>query len=304
MNRPSARIVRAVLLSLGGISLLVQTSAAASPIPAPVSDKSGRSISAAFWNIKWFPGGRPNAYQGEEVRQIRAVHADIGKLDADVIGFEEVRDWDSAALAVRPLPGFKVDVCSTFPPREGQTDTQQVAIVSRLEPMSAWAEQWKAGGAITPPRGFAFAAYQIAPRQMLLVYVLHLKSNRGELVENIAIREEAMRQLLAHIREMEIAYGKQGAVTCLVGGDFNTAPDDPRFKEEKTTATLSAAGFRWCWQEIPMANRVTLPPDKRFPAACFDHIFYRGATLRKAEALNTAEASSDHRAIRAEFGFP
>ena len=68
-----------------------------------------------------------------------------------------------------------------------------------LEPMSAWAEEWKAGSAITPPRGFAFAAYQIAPKQLLLVYGLHLKSNRGQLVEDIAIREESMRQLLNSI---------------------------------------------------------------------------------------------------------
>ena len=47
-------------------------------------------------------------------------------------------------------------------------------------------ELWKPAGALTPPRGFAFAAYQIAPRQLLLVYALHLKSNRGEMVEDIA----------------------------------------------------------------------------------------------------------------------
>ena len=158
-------------------------------------------LRAAFWNIKWFPGGRPNAYRAEERQQIDSVQQDITKLNADVIGFEEVRSWDAAALAVKSLPGFKVDVCANFPPREGQTETQQVAITSRLQPMSAWAEEWKAGSAITPPRGFAFAAYQLAPKQLLLVYGLHLKSNRGEAIEDIAIREESMRQLArAHER--------------------------------------------------------------------------------------------------------
>lgn len=283
-------------------SLLGQTSPW--PFPsrsaAPVAIPGGPSVRVAFWNIKWFPGGRPNAYKGEEIRQIRAVHADIPKLAADVIGFEEVRDWNSAALAVQPLPGFKVDVCSNFPPREGQNETQQVAIVSRLEPTSAWAEEWKTGGVITPPRGFAFAAYQVAPRQMLLVYALHLKSNRGELVENIAIREESMRQLLVHMKDMEVAYGKLGSVAWIVGGDFNTAPDDPRFKNEKTIGGLTANRFLWSWQGMPLSQRVTLPPSARFPAACFDHIYYRGATLKKAEALSTTDASSDHRAIRAE----
>src|SRR6188768_454425 len=113
-----------------------------SPAAAP-AEVAGPSVRVAFWNIKWFPGGRPNAYKSEEIKQIRSIHSEIPKLAADVIGFEEVRDWDSAALAIQPLKGFKVDVCSNFPPREGQTDTQQVAIVSSLEPMSAWSERWK-----------------------------------------------------------------------------------------------------------------------------------------------------------------
>ena len=267
----------------------------------PTAATGERSLRAAFWNIKWFPGGRPNAYKGEQVRQIRSVHRDIKELDADVIGLEEVRDFEGAALAVQPLAGFKVDVCSNFPPREGQNEAQQVAIASRLQPMSAWAEEWTAGGVITPPRGFAFAAYQLRPQQMLLVYALHLKSNRGELVENIAIREESMRQLLLHMKHMEAAYLKHGAITWLVGGDLNTAPDDPRFKNERTTADLRANGFQWSWQGMPLEQRVTLPPDARFPAACFDHIFYKGARLQKAAVVATSDDSSDHWAIRAVF---
>lgn len=259
---------------------------------------------AAFWNVKWFPGGRPNAYRGEQVKQIRSVHVDIVKLNADVIGFEEVRDWESAALAVKPLPGFKVDVCSTFPPREGQTESQQVAITSRLTPMSAWAESWQSGSAITPPRGFAFASYELSPRQLLLVYAIHLKSNRGELVEDIAIREESIRQLRAHMRAMELAYGKLGRIAWLIGGDFNTAPDDPRFASEKSVRELMTNGFSWSWAGMPMPERVTMPPDARFPAACFDHIFFQGAKLTEAEVVQTSEKSSDHRAIRAEFLLP
>jgi endonuclease/exonuclease/phosphatase (EEP) superfamily protein YafD len=287
-------------LLVAAVSLVIAAKLPAQT-PVPSSGENGTSVNVAFWNIKWFPGGRPSASPNEEARQVRAVHEDIPKLAADVIGFEEVRDWESAALAVKPLARFKVDVCSTFPAREGQTETQQVAIVSRLQPMSAWAEEWKSDGAITPPRGFAFAAYEIAPKRLLLVYALHLKSNRGELVENVAIREESMRQLLVHMKDMEAAYAKLGSLTWVIGGDYNTAPDDPRFKDEKTMKSLTSQGFKWSWEGMPLEQRVTLPPDKRFPAACFDHIYYRGATLKKAEVLPTTDASSDHRAIRAEL---
>lgn len=304
MHRRSLAFVACLLPLLAATTLLAQTSAW--PFPSrrdapPLAAAGGPLITAAFWNIRWFPGGRPNAYQSEENRQIRSVHQDIAKLNADIIGFEEVRDLQSAQLAVKPLPDFKVDVCSNFPPREAQHETQQVAIASRLQPMSAWSELWKPASAITPPRGFAFAAYQLAPGQMLLVYALHLKSNRGEIVEDIAIREESMRQLIAHIKDMEAAYSKLGSIAWVIGGDFNTAPDDPRFKAEKTTARLTANGFRWGWENVPLANRITLPPDKRFPAACFDHVFYRGASLKKAEVLLTSAASSDHRPVQAEL---
>src|SRR5437868_11178861 len=146
---------------------------------------------------------------------------------------------------------------------------------------------WKSAGALTPPRGYAFAAYEIGPRQMLLVYALHLKSNRGQITEDIAIRQESMRQLCAHMSAMERAYGKLGTLSWVVGGDFNTAPDDPRFAKENTIRMLTKNGFSWCWQDMPFAQRITLPADSFFPAACFDHIFARNAKFVAAKVITT-----------------
>jgi endonuclease/exonuclease/phosphatase family metal-dependent hydrolase len=258
-------------------------------------------LRAAFWNVEWFPGTRPNPGESEERRQIRAVHEDIVKLNADIIGFSEVRDWESAELLVQPLEGFKVDVCSTFPAREGQINAQQVGIASRLQPMSAWVEEFKRGNMVRPPRGFAFAAYEIAPRRLLLAYSMHLKSNRGDITENIAIREESARQLLAHMDDMEKAYGGLGEITWLFMGDFNTDPGDKRWEKERTTRMLMERGFKWAFEGVPFEQRITWPPDQRFPAAHFDHIFYRGAKLRTAEVIETSPKSSDHRPVRAEF---
>jgi len=221
-------------------------------------------------------------------------------INADVIGMEEVRDFDNATIAISSLAGFIVDVVSDFPPREGQDVGQQVAIASRFPPLSAWVEMWKPNGALVPPRGFAFAAYEVAPRHVLLVYAIHLKSNRGEISEDIAIREESMQQLIGHIHEMNEAYGKLGSVSYIVGGDFNTAPDDSRFAGETTTRLLRDNGFSWCWENIPFAQRISLPADKLFPAACFDHIFLRNAKLNSARVIETSRRSSDHNAIFAE----
>jgi endonuclease/exonuclease/phosphatase (EEP) superfamily protein YafD len=271
--------------------------AAQSPVP---SAASSQTVRVAFWNIQWFPGRHPNASVASERSQVASVRRDVRWINADVIGMEEVRDFDNATIAISPLAGFKVDVVSDFPPREGQDVGQQVAIASRFPPLSAWVEMWKPNGPLVPPRGFAFAAYEVAPHHVLLVYAVHLKSNRGELSEDIAIREESMQQLIAHIHEMNDAYGKLGNVSCIVGGDFNTAPDDSRFADETTTRLLRDNGFSWCWENISFAQRITLPADKLFPAACFDHIFLRNAKLNSARVIETSRRSSDHNAIFAE----
>src|SRR5437868_8463619 len=213
---------------LGLLALTINGGVAAENPAQPSA--SPPAVRVAFWNIQWFPGRRPHASAAAEQQQIAAVQRDIRAIDADVIGLEEARDSSKASLAIASRPGFKIDVCSNFPPREDQTVAQQVAIASRLTPISAWVEMWKHNGPLLPPRGFAFAVYEIEPRHLLLVYALHLKSNRGEISEDRAIREESMRQLRAHIAAMNAAYGKLGTITWIVGGDFNTSPDDPRFE--------------------------------------------------------------------------
>lgn len=264
------------------------------PSPSP-------HLSVAFWNIQWFPGGRPGASRGEEVRQIKAVQHDLADLHPDIIGMEEVRDFKQAGVAVEKLPGFKVDVCATFPPREGQTDTQETTIASRLQPLSAWTELWRPNGPMVPPRGFAFAAYQIAPRQVLFFYCLHLKSNRGADLENIAMRQESIRQLRIHIDQMQSAYAKLGSIACIIGGDFNTSLDDRRFVAEKTLPYLIDGGFDWALKSLRPNDRVSLPAGGGFPAASFDHIFYRGIKLERAWIGSISPHASDHRPVAATF---
>jgi endonuclease/exonuclease/phosphatase (EEP) superfamily protein YafD len=304
MSNLMRRSIAGLALIAASATLLAQTSPwpFRSPSVAPAKAAAGsHSLTVTFWNIEWFPGTHPNPSKADEERQIKVVHEQMAGLNSDVIGMEEVRDYHSAEIAVQQLPGFKVDVCANFPPREGQQEAQQVAIASRLQPMSAWFELWQANGAVVPPRGFAFAAYEVAPHQMLLVYAVHLKSNRGDAKEDFAMREESIHQLLSHMKAMEKAYGSLGQISWLVGGDFNTGPDDKRFAGEKTVKTLMDAGFNWAWQNIPLAQRTTIPADKGFPAGCFDHIFYRGATLTKAWVTTTPPDASDHRPVSASF---
>jgi endonuclease/exonuclease/phosphatase family metal-dependent hydrolase len=113
---------------------------------------------------------------------------------------------------------------------------------------------------------------------VLLVYSVHFKSNRGELQADIAKREEAARQLLAHVSEMERLYSKGAKVVTVIAGDFNTDPTDSRFASEQTF-TLLRQKFEWTWENVPLAERVTLPARDRYPDASFDGFLVRGARV-------------------------
>jgi endonuclease/exonuclease/phosphatase family metal-dependent hydrolase len=130
-------------------------------------------------------------------------------------------------------------------------------------------------------------------KTILLVYSVHFKSNRGVIGEDIAKREEAARQLLAHACEMQRLYSKVADIATVIAGDFNTDPIDPRFASEQTFKVLRAAGFEWSWENIPAPERVTLPAKDRYPGASFDGFLVRGAQVLSCKA-NPIQEVSDH----------
>jgi endonuclease/exonuclease/phosphatase family metal-dependent hydrolase len=172
----------------------------------------------------------------------------------------------------------------------GPLSIQQIAIASRWLADSAWSESFKPSAA-TPPRGFSFAAIRRG-EAMLLIYSVHFKSNRGELQSDIAKREEAARQLLVHASEMERLYSKGAKVVTVIAGDFNTDPTDSRFAEERTFAMLREK-FAWAWENIPLAERITLPANGQYPDASFDGFLVRGARIFSCKPI-PIPGVSDH----------
>lgn len=268
-------------------------------------------LKLVFWNLEWFPGGRPNATPAEAEAQIAKTVPAVAALKPDIFGMAEVRDWNAAEIAIKGLPDMSVQVSSDFVDDSGSKTTQQVVIASRLPAIGGWWEAWKTGDVITPTRGFSFAAYQPSPNHVLLVYSIHLKSNRGELKQNMAMREESARQLVDHVAAMEKAYGTLGTTTTIIGGDFNTSTDDPKFSEEQTFKILEAAGFQSAWKDVPFAQRVTLPtkPSRNpkyppFPDACFDHILVKNANVVSASVGMPDPNPSDHRPVIVDITLP
>ena len=129
-------------------------------------------------------------------------------------------------------------------------------------------------------------------RPLLLVYSVHFKSNRGEATTNIAKREEAARQLLTHVAEMESAYSGSAKVVTVIAGDFNTDPTDARFASEETFALLREK-FVWSWENVPLSERVTNPAKGRYPDACFDGFLVRGARNLSCKPI-PIQGVSDH----------
>jgi endonuclease/exonuclease/phosphatase family metal-dependent hydrolase len=258
-----------------------------------LQDARAEVVSVATWNLEWFPGGNPNSSQSERLIHMSAAKDALLDVRSDILCLQEVRDWDSVAELVSILgPNFQTLVVSRF--REmgssGPLSIQQTAVASKWQAESAWSESFKPAP-VTPPRGFSFAAIPRG-KTMLLVYSVHFKSNRGEAASDIAKREEAARQLLAHAAEMERAYSRSAKVVTVIAGDFNTDPTDARFASEGTFVLLREK-FVWSWENVPLSDRVTNPAKGRYPDACFDGFLVRGARNFSCKPI-PIQGVSDH----------
>lgn len=254
-------------------------------------------LTVVTWNTKWLPGGRPNASEGMKQSQMKKAQAIVKAINPDVLLLQEVADWKAAADLCSVVPGLTVRTVSNF-----STRPQNLVVASKLPADSSWWAAWKPTlGENLPPRGYAFSALELPGKQgFLLVYSVHFKSNLGGVEANIAAREEASRQLLAHIAEMTKLYGPRGKVSVLVGGDLNSDPGDPKFCADRTTAVLWDAGLDWAWRGVPHSGAVTIPASKYFPDGTFDHFFTRGLKLESIKARD-GSASSDHNPVIAVF---
>lgn len=251
-------------------------------------------IRVVTWNCKWFPGGKPNATEAAKVAHMAKAQAVVKELDPDVLLLQEVRDWKSVQELCSVVPGLHVVVVSQFPGWP-----QNVAIASKLPMDSAWYATWTAKkGERSPPRGYAFAAFRLSPKVLLLTYSVHMKSNVGEPEKNVASRNEATRQLLTHAKAMVPLYSKRAGISIVVGGDFNSDLDSSRYKDDDGLKSLRAAGLRWAWERIPLEQRLTVPAYGKYPADCFDHILY-GGLLLKGATVESSDGASDHNPVLA-----
>ena len=260
-----------------------------------------QTVKCTTWNLEWFPNGsakeRPLAQQEQRIKEAADV---LRPIDPDILLLQEVRDYDACArLGEAIAPGvYHVTICSAFKePFQRGLGKQQVAILSKYQPQAAWAEPWKSMNGVDPPRGFAFAWFKIG-NENIGVYSVHLKSNlithgdpATETAKNIAKREVAVAQLMAHVRDI-IEKTMLAIKGIVIGGDFNTNHDQEMFAAEKTIDSLIGAGYQNGFEELPLERRVTHPANHGFPDATFDYLFTRD--LKASLPIVTPTNVSDH----------
>ncbi|MCC5840530.1 MAG: endonuclease/exonuclease/phosphatase family protein [Opitutales bacterium] len=259
------------------------------------------TLRVVAWNIEWFPGQqRLDATHEMERGHMERVQKRLKEMAPDIFLASEIRDWKSFEELVSVVPDLRVHVVSSFRDRDtGGLWPQQLAIASRLPVRAAWFEPWRPtmwGN----PRGFSFAALEDpGSNGLILVYSLHLKSNRSfneEMAQtNFRHRNESIRQLLLHIEEMETIVFAGQVTGVIVGGDINTCHDG-RFGD-RVVEMMVEAGFRNTWAETPREERLTWRGSDRFPPTTFDYIFVRGLPSGRARMMEVAPDESDHHAV-------
>jgi endonuclease/exonuclease/phosphatase family metal-dependent hydrolase len=266
-------------------------------------------VRVTTWNLDWFPDGSAKGASPEkQERRIREAADVLRNLDPDIILLQEVRDYDTCAKlaeTIRPHT-YQVAICSAFKePFQAGLGKQQVAILAKQPAQAAWAEKWKSMEGIDPPRGFAFAWFQVDGADFG-VYSVHLKSNlvmhgdkEVEAAKNVKKREVAAHQLVNHMRSV-IATAIPGIQSEVVAGDFNTNTEE--FPGDATLQTLAHAGFQNCMERVTGLQKITHPGGHGYPDTTFDYVLAQHADV--SSPLITHTNVSDHYPVTCEINLP
>jgi endonuclease/exonuclease/phosphatase family metal-dependent hydrolase len=267
------------------------------------------SLNVIALNIEWFPGQWAQALPEEKARHFADTVPVMQELAADIFIGSEICEKQPFRDLLDTVPGLTLHVISNFGAENTASErrSQQIVIASRLNAFAGWSEAWQ------PEmeglhRGFAFAALENPHTgRLILVYGLHLKSNRSDTPEeaqrNYDIRDAATRQLLEHIQRMEEQFAERGVDGIIIGGDINTNHDG-QFGDH-VVALIEDAGFWNTWRRIPAAERPTWKGrEERFNPTTFDYIFLRGFGEPDATVIEIPLHVSDHNAVAVKIDLP
>jgi endonuclease/exonuclease/phosphatase family metal-dependent hydrolase len=246
------------------------------------------------WNLS--SSVAPEADSAAEDNRLADIATVLNSLNADVILLQEIRDLQTCErLAVLLKPAaYRAAVCSAFTNESG-SPLPQVAILSRKPITAAWAESWKADGAVTPAGGFAFALIHHGSGDVG-IFSVQFKNNvtsanfERDTQLNILNREISAAQLVQRAASLGTKRIVQPSAV-VVAGSFNTNPDEPQFVSEITLRLLENAGFKNIFHGVPLEDRITRRGDGRNPDATVDYVFARNSDFLGGPRIGTSELS-------------
>ncbi len=195
-------------------------------------------------------------------------------------------------------------VCSSFrDDKTGALSRQQVAILTKSKAYLSWPVSWERASAANPlSGGFAFAAIRVAGHNAGFFSVQFGDAVSARSEDARDKREESARQLLRQIATLG-NWATNRPESFLIGGDFNTSPDDPFFRSERTLAVcLEAQNFANAFNGVSLPQRVTLAANNRRPDATVDYIFSKSAR-QNGRPLISRTALAEHCAVTCEMDF-
>jgi endonuclease/exonuclease/phosphatase family metal-dependent hydrolase len=251
--------------------------------PAPARQR----IRIATYNIENFSDGRedgPARTEERARRQARGAARLIDALDPDILVIQEIEnaralEWLNDALKA-PYPFGAI---TRFEQDHGGPIRLNIALLSRIEPRDLVALDFGAlEGPARPPRGVLRFTAPLGPRESLLAYGVHLKSNWGDRDLNEVKRYHAVRLLLEDAEDVR-ARRPTVAWETLVLGDMNFDPSTPRHAREPVNRLFE--GWVDLWERAGGEPRVTVPTRAGgrygdFPAVAFDRIYAAPELMR------------------------
>jgi endonuclease/exonuclease/phosphatase family metal-dependent hydrolase len=270
-------------------------------------------LKVATLNLEWFPGQSARSVDEEEAaRHIAEARAVLEEINPDILVATEVCDPGAFEQIISGMEGLSMHVISNFKREQDEQETnplrdQQIAIATRLKPVAAWAEPW----AVTIDglsRGYAMVALENPDTgKLIVVYGLHLKSNRSSSPEqeqlNYDLRDESVRQLVAHMTRIEGDFASVGVDAWIVAGDVNTNHDG--VFGDRVVEMIEEAGFWNTFGRVPPEERPTWKGRySYYPPGTLDYIFVKNLGEPDAAVVEIPYTVSDHNAVVVEVELP
>lgn len=235
----------------------------------------------------------------------------LKKLDADVVGFQEVENEPILqAMVDEYLPGMGYDYVAV--PLTNDSRGIKLGLISRLPIISVTSYRWQTFSHPDIDRTWRFARdlfharLQCPDGEVLNVFVVHLKSKSGRDgdPQSTMWRSSEAKRIRQIIGDL-LANNPDERVILM--GDFNSKPDEPATMTLLSPADDGTPVLSDAHASIPMADRTTYPSD-RFPNSVIDFILTSPSMTARlvpgsAAVFNEPELvkGSDHLPVVAEF---